>query len=168
MAGESTAAACRCRPSPAGPTPGARRSGFTWAYDVGETDTNVQPQWYAVYAVGALSVIDGFEAPKVAAELAMACTAGSTFYKNVTSRRDVTSRAVTVDGYRGWTLRSEIRVSNDQTTFEGDVVQITVVDVDVPESLAFFWGCAPIRRLRADRPAGRHRPAAPRRVRVSA
>ena len=28
--------------------------------------------------------------------------------------------------------------------FAGDVVQITVVDVGSPESLAFFWGCAPI------------------------
>jgi hypothetical protein len=125
-------------------TPGMQADGFTWAYDVGETDTNVQPKWFAAYAVGALSVIDGFEAPKVAAELAMACTTGSDFYKNVTSRRDLSSRAVTVDGHPGWTLRSEIRVSNDETTFEGDVVQITVVDVDSPESLAFFWGCAPI------------------------
>ena len=125
-------------------SPGVQTDGFTWAYDVGETDTNVQPKWFAAYAVGALAVMDGFEAPKVAAELAMACTAGSDFYKNVTSRRDLTSRAVTVDGQPGWTLRSEIRVSNDETTFEGDVVQITVVDVDSPESLAFFWGCAPI------------------------
>jgi hypothetical protein len=125
-------------------SPGMQLTGFTWAYDVGETDTNVQPKWFAAYAVGALSVIDGFEAPKVAAELAMACTAGSAFYKNVTSRRDLSSRAVTVDGQPGWTLRTEIRVSNDETTFEGDVVQITVVDVDAPESLAFFWGCAPI------------------------
>ena len=124
--------------------PGQQTREFTWAYDVGETDLPVQPQWFATYAVGAVSVADGFEDPQTAAELAMRCTTSSTLYQNVVSRTDVVSQETTVDGYPAWTLRAEIRADDPRTSFEGDTVQITVVDLDSPESLAFFWGCAPI------------------------
>lgn len=124
--------------------PGQQLSAFTWAYDVGETDVAVEPQWYASYAVGAVSVADGFEDPRSAAELAMRCSIASALYGGVTSRTDLVDEETTVDGYRAWTLRSELRVDDSRTTFPGDTVQITVVDLDSPEALAFFWGCAPI------------------------
>ena len=124
--------------------PGEQRSAFTWAYDLGETDIKVEPEWYATLAVGAVSVADGFEDPQSAAELAMRCTAASSLYRNVTSRTDLVDEETTVDGYRAWTLRSEIRADDPRTSREGDTVQITVVDLDSPEALAFFWGCAPI------------------------
>ena len=124
--------------------PGRQTSDFTWAYDLGETDTPVEPQWFASYAVGAVSVADGFEDPQSAAELAMQCTVSSTLYRNVISRTDLLSERTTVDGYDAWTLRSEIRADDDRTSAEGDTVQITVVDLGSPEALAFFWGCAPI------------------------
>lgn len=124
--------------------PGRQTDAFTWAYDVGQADVQVQQQWYSAYAVGAVSVADGFEDPETAAELVMTCTLASSLYRNVTSRTDVTSEETTVDGYRAWTLRSEVRADDDRTTFEGDVVEVTVVDLDSPETLAFFWGCAPI------------------------
>ena len=124
--------------------PGQQSDGFTWAYDVGETDRRIQPQWFASYAVGAVSVADGFEDPRSGAALAMSCTVSSTFYQNVVSRTDLVDESTTVDGYRAWTIRAEIRVDDPRTTFEGDTVQVTVVDLDSPEALAFFWGCAPI------------------------
>ncbi|GAB2569297.1 DUF2510 domain-containing protein [Microlunatus antarcticus] len=124
--------------------PGEQVSSFTWAYDVGETDVRVEPQWYASYAVGAVSVADGFEDPRSAAELAMRCSVGSALYRDVTSRTDLVNEETTVDGYPAWTLRSEIRVADDRTTSEGDTVQITVVDQGSGEALSFFWGCAPI------------------------
>ncbi|SEQ98669.1 DUF2510 domain-containing protein [Microlunatus flavus] len=124
--------------------PGRQTDSFTWAYDVGEADVQVQQQWYSAYAVGAVSVADGFEDPETAAELMMTCTLASPLYRHVTSRTDLTSSETTVDGYRAWTLRSEVRADDDRTTFEGDTVQVTVVDLDSPEALAFFWGCAPI------------------------
>lgn len=124
--------------------PGRQTSDFTWAYDLGETDTPVEPQRFASYAVGAVSVADGFEDPQSAAELAMRCTAASTLYRNVTGRTDLLSEETTVDGYDAWTLRSEIRADDDRTSSAGDTVQITVVDLGSPEALAFFWGSAPI------------------------
>lgn len=124
-------------------TPGVQVSGFSWAYDVGETDVYVQPTWLAAYAVGAVSVADGFDSPRTAARLAMACTASSSFYRDLDSRRDLSSHPTRVGGRPGWTLRSEIRMSGSKP-YAGDVVQITVVDLGSPESLAVFWGCAPI------------------------
>ncbi len=132
-------------PQPEGwDSPGPQVSGFSWAYDVGEADRKVEDHWYAGYAVGAESVADGFEDARSAAELTMECSATSYFYRDVTSRTDLVDEATTVDGHPAWTIRSEIRVDDDRTTFEGDVVQVTVVDLDSPEAVAFFWGCAPI------------------------
>jgi hypothetical protein len=124
--------------------PGTLTSDFTWAYDVGETDTPVEPQWFTSFAVGAVSVADGFEDPQSAAELAMRCTVASALYSNVSSRTDLADEQTTVDGYQAWTLRSEIRAYDARTSFGGDTVQITVVDLGSPEALAFFWGSAPL------------------------
>jgi len=124
--------------------PGVQASSFTWAYDVGETDVEVEPQWYAAYAVGAVSVADGFEDPQSAARLAMRCTAESALYGDVTARTDLVDEETTVDGYRAWTLRSELRVPAGRASSGGDTVQITVVDLNSGEALAFFWGCAPL------------------------
>lgn len=124
--------------------PGRQVSDFTWAYDVGQTDVEVEAQRFASYAVGVVSVADGFEDPQSAAELAMRCTVASGRYRDVTSRTDLVSAETTLDGYRAWTLRSVIRADEERSTFPGDTVQITVVDLNSPESLAFFWGSAPI------------------------
>ena len=125
-------------------TPGPQASAFTWAYDLGETDLQLAQSRYASYAVGAVSVADGFEDPQTAARLAMRCTVASALYSNVSGRTDLVDEETTVDGYRAWTLRSEIRTYDPRTSYAGDTVQITVVDLDSPEALAFFWGSAPI------------------------
>lgn len=124
--------------------PGPLSSAFTWAYDLGETDIQLEQTRYAAYAVGAVSVADGFEDPRSAAQLAMQCTVTSALYSNVSHRTDLVDEETTVDGYRAWTLRSEIRTYDARTSYQGDTVQITVVDLDSPEALAFFWGSAPI------------------------
>jgi hypothetical protein len=88
--------------------------------------------------------MDGFEEPKVAAQLVMACTAPSPLYLGFTGRIDLFSRKITVDGNPAWAIRSEIRVDSDRTTLPGDVVEVIVVDTDSPESLSMFWACVPI------------------------
>lgn len=118
--------------------------GLTWAYDVGGQFTRVQPEWFAMLAVGALSTVDGFEVPEQAAQAAMECTASSTFYEGFTERKDLDAEPVTIDGYHGWRLRSEVHVTSDATTLPGNVVEIIVLDLDSPESLAMFWGAVPI------------------------
>jgi len=132
-------------PLPAGWTyPGRQVDAFTWAYDVGEADTQVAQQSYSTYAVGAVSVADGFEDPAGAAERMMGCTLASSLYRGVTSRTDLVSEETSVGGYTAWTLRSEIRADDPRMASGGDTVQVTVVDLDSGEALAFFWGCAPL------------------------
>jgi hypothetical protein len=120
------------------------KQGLTWAYDVDGQDKQIEKEWFAMFAVGALSVADGFEAPQQAAEGVMECTATSEYYEGFQSRRDVFSKPVTVAGHPGWEIRSEIRVQSSKTTLPGDVVDVLVVDLDSPESLAMFWGAVPI------------------------
>ncbi len=133
-------------PLPAGWTyPGRQVDAFTWAYDVGEADTQVQQQRYSTFAVGAVSVADGFEDPAGAAERMMGCTLASTLSRGVTTRTDLVDEETTVGGYPAWTLRSEVRAGDPRSGGGGgDTVQITVVDLDSGEALAFFWGSAPL------------------------
>jgi hypothetical protein len=119
-------------------------SGLSWAYDVDGQVLTIQPEWFAMFAVGALSVVDGFEQPEQAAEAVMQCTATSTFYEGFTARKDLHAKAMTVSGRPAWSVRAEIYVDTKRTTLPGDVVDVVVVDLGGPESLAMFWGAVPI------------------------
>ena len=120
------------------------RPDLSWAYDVSSQSRPVDPTWSSSFAVGALLTADGFETPKRAAALVMACTAPSPMYVGFTDRTDLTTRAVKVDGHPGYAIRSEIRVNDPSTTQTGDVVEVIVVDGDSPESLGMFWACVPL------------------------
>ena len=118
---------------------------FSWAYDVGEQRKQAEsPSWYANLAVGALFTLDGFEEPRRSAELVMQCVISSGLYPYFTGREAVWSKAVTVDGRPGWSIRAEIRVDDPELTTKGDTVEVTVVDTGAPESLAMFIGAVDI------------------------
>jgi len=131
-------------PAQPGWNPTQHTSGLSWAYDVDGQQQTIEPNWFAMFAVGALSVADGFDHPSQAAEAVMQCTATSGFYEGFTERKDLHAKAITVDGRPGWSVRSEIYVETDQTTLPGDVVDVVVVDLGAPEALAMFWGAVPI------------------------
>jgi hypothetical protein len=120
------------------------RRGISWAYDLAAQEQAVEAEWFAMVAVGALFTADGFETPQQSAEGVMQCTATSSFYEGFRSRRDLVSRKVSVDGHPGWAIRSEITVRTDLTDLPGDVVEVVIVDLGSPESLAMFWGAVPI------------------------
>ena len=131
-------------PEQPGWEPSQLRTGLTWAYDVNGQDKAIEPQWYAMFAVGALSVVDGFEVPAQAAESVMQCTATSDYYQGFTGRKDLHSTSITLAGRPGWSIRSEIYVDTDRTDLPGDVVDVVVIDMGAPEALAMFWGAVPI------------------------
>jgi len=124
--------------------PSRLTSGLSWAYDVDGQLLTIQPEWFAMFAVGALSVVDGFEQHEQAAEAVMQCTATSTFYEGFTARKDLHAKAMTVSGRPAWSVRAEIYVDTKRTILPGDVVDVVVVDLGGPESLAMFWGAVPI------------------------
>ena len=124
--------------------PGDYLQGLSWAYDVTGQSQRTEPRWLAILAVGALRTADGFDNPHQSTEGVMQCIASSGYYDNVVSRKDIASRAVTVDGKPGWELRSEIRVDEPDLSVEGDVVDVIVIDAGANESLAMFVGAVPI------------------------
>ncbi|HEY5980499.1 MAG TPA: DUF2510 domain-containing protein [Microlunatus sp.] len=118
---------------------------FSWAFDVGEQMKLAEsPSWYANLAVGALFTGDGFDEPRRSAELVMQCVITSGLYPYFTDRRDVWSKAVTVDGRPAWSIRAEIEVDDPDLDTRGDVVEVIVVDTDSPESLSMFIGAVNI------------------------
>ncbi|MBA8794443.1 hypothetical protein FHX74_002062 [Friedmanniella endophytica] len=118
--------------------------GLSWAYDVAGIYQTTEPGWASVFAVGALHTDDGFRSPRQAAAGVMQCVSTSGYYHDVTSRKDVVSRAVTVDGRPGWELRTEVRVDNPGLSVPGDLVDVIVVDTGQSGSLGMFVGAVPI------------------------
>ena len=72
----------------------------------------------------------------------MQCTATFEFTRPH-QRKDLHAKALTISGRPAWSVRAEI-VDTDRTTLPGDVVDVVVVDLGGPESLAMFWGAVPI------------------------
>ncbi|GAA1394502.1 hypothetical protein GCM10009599_19050 [Luteococcus peritonei] len=95
--------------------------------------------WFSVNAVGALAVADGFEDPRTSAQQMMSCFATSGYYSGFTGRKDLSSQAVTIDGHKGWWLRSEVHVEMAALPqVEGDVIDVVIVDTGDGESLGAY------------------------------
>ena len=117
---------------------------MSFAYDVGLVDKVVTGDWYESLSVGEVHAEDGFHTPEQAADGITQCIASSFFYRGFTGRRDVFSRALTVDGKKAWALRTKISVDDPQIDLEGDVSEVIVVDTGAADTLSFFWGAVPI------------------------
>ncbi len=116
---------------------------LSWAFDVSgqQTPSSLSAQ-RAMVAVGALSTVDGFEAPEQAADLVLDCMATPTFYPAFVDRRDLAAVQVSVEGYVGWRIRTVMTYGTGSSA-SIDLVDVIVVDLGSPESLAMFWGTAP-------------------------
>lgn len=101
--------------------------------------------WFSVQAVGALPVSEGFEEPRNSARMMMSCFATSGYYSGYSGRKDLVTEAVSIDGKKGWHLRSEVYVQMEQLPqVAGDVIDVVVVDTGSPESLGVFVSSATI------------------------
>lgn len=118
---------------------------MTWAWDVDGVDQETEPGWAAMMAAGSLHAADGFHTPKQSADGMMQCIASSDYYEGFTGRKDVFSKAVTVDGHQGWALRSQIFVDEPPNlSVPGDTAEVVVVDTGTSGQLSFFSGFVPI------------------------
>lgn len=125
-------------------TDGQMTSGLSWAYDVHGQYQKVAPRFISLVAVGALRTADGFESAEQSAEIVVQCASSSDYYRSFTTRTDLSSQAVTVDGKPGWAIRTEIRIEDAPERLEGDVLEVIIVDLGHLESLAMFVGAVPI------------------------
>ena len=120
-------------------------SAYRWAYDVGsQVKLAESPNWYSDLTVGALFTGDGFDEPRRSAELVMQCMITSGLYQNLVGRENIWSKAVTVDGHPGWSIRADVLVDYPDLATKGDTVEVIVIDTGSPESLAMFVGAADI------------------------
>lgn len=102
-------------------------------------------RWFSVQAVGALPVSEGFDEPRNSARMMMSCFATSGYYSGYSGRKDLVTEAVSIDGKKGWHLRSEVYVQMEQLPqVAGDVIDVVVVDTGSPESLGVFVSSATI------------------------
>jgi len=120
-------------------------SGISFAYDVASDGYSLTPTWFAMSAVGAVRIADGFENPKQAAIAITQCVSTSDFYSSMISAAPVHSKAVTIDGHAGWSVRTKILCNVEgYPDITGDVVDVIVVDVGDGESLGMYLGTATI------------------------
>lgn len=125
--------------------PEAPENRLTFAYDVTQQTRTVSldPPWISQLAVGRL-MADGY--PRTAqhtAELVTECIVASDLYlPHRPTRRDLSSRLVTVSGQDGWLITTEILVDLPGLPFEGDRVAVLVVPDGADWSL--FFGAVPI------------------------
>lgn len=122
---------------------GSASFGMAWVHDMqAQVDTVADGggiSWFSAIAVGAVSVVDGFEAPEQAAQLAMDCFATSNYYSGFAGRKDINQQEVTIDGHKGWWIRSEVYVKMAALPdIPGDVIDVVVIDTGSPESLSMF------------------------------
>ncbi|WP_203568293.1 DUF2510 domain-containing protein [Aestuariimicrobium ganziense] len=116
---------------------------LSWVHDLSAETKTIQPGWFSVSAVGAVSVADGFEDPERSTRMMMSCFASSGYYTGFTGRKDVVAEKVTIDGKPGFHLRSEIYVQGVPNV-KGDIVDVVVIDTGSPESLAIYFSSATI------------------------
>ncbi|GAA2110346.1 hypothetical protein GCM10009841_32340 [Microlunatus panaciterrae] len=119
-------------------------SGISWGYDLQGQRLTTEPGWFALLAVGELHRSDGFRQPQQAAVAVTSCAVTSGFYAQLSGSRQLWSKAVTVDGKRGWSIRTEVYVDRPELSVPGDVLQVVVVDLGDPDSLALFIGAVSI------------------------
>ena len=131
--------------SPGWPEDAGYAQQMTWAWDVDGIEEETEPGWAAMMAAGSLHAADGFHTAEQSADGMMQCIASSAYYDGFTGRKNVFSKAVTIDGHQGWALRSQIFVDEPPNlSVPGDTAEVIVVDTGIPGQLSFFAGFVPI------------------------
>ena len=84
-------------------------------------------------------MVDGFEQPERAAAAVVACTASTKFLRGFKTRQDVAAEPFTLDGHKGWRIRTDLQGEDENGSYSW-LVEVVVVDLDSPEALGMFWG----------------------------
>ena len=100
------------------------------AYDNAAEIQFISPGWTSNSSVAQLSKDDGFADPESAAEYMMDCVARSDYYHGFTSREDLSSQAMTIDGHAAWHRQANVYVEDPEAPeADGDVVDVITVDL---------------------------------------
>ncbi|MBA8794444.1 hypothetical protein FHX74_002063 [Friedmanniella endophytica] len=126
------------------PGPRMDRS-LSWWGDANSQTQYTEPGWISIFAVGQTRTADsGFATPQQVAESSMQCAITQGWYAYFRNRRDLVNRAVTVDGFRGWIISSEIRVDNPDISVDGDRLTFIAVDDGRDDWISVYCGMVPL------------------------
>lgn len=114
-----------------------------WLYDHNSTIRTITAGWMSNLSVGEVKRSEGFADPRSTATQLMGCMASSGLYWGFSGREDLADESFTLDGHGGWRTTAEVHVDN-QGDIKGDVVDIIVLDLGDPRTLAVFISCATI------------------------
>ncbi len=127
-------------PAPWEARPGILTQVMFFGHDVDGQAMDVVALWFSQMTVGALDPADGFTDPHESAEAILSCIASSSFFSGFSGRVDLHSKAVTVSGHPGWSVRAEVHVANYEG-IDGSVLEVIVVDGGNSNGeLSFFVG----------------------------
>lgn len=115
--------------------------GLSWAYDVSGQSSTIAPDWIAIVQVGALRIGDGWINPRQSAEKMMQCLTTSSYYPDLIERKNVLSKAVTINGQNGWRIKTFVSVDRPDG-ITGDIVNIVVLDTGNENAFGFYTDSA--------------------------
>lgn len=114
-----------------------------WLYDHNSTTKEITFGWQSNLSVGEVLRSEGFSDPRSTAEQLMGCLASSDLYRGFSGREDLVDESFTLDGDGGWRITANVFVDS-QGDIKGDVVDVIVLDLGDPDTLAVYISCATI------------------------
>ncbi len=114
-----------------------------WLYDHNSTTREIVFGWQSNVSVGEVKRSEGFAEPRSTASQLMGCLASSDLYRGFTGREDLSDASFILDGDGGWRITANVFVDS-QGDIQGDVVDVIVLDLGDPDTLAVFISCATI------------------------
>ncbi|MGO1383491.1 MAG: DUF2510 domain-containing protein [Arachnia sp.] len=114
-----------------------------WLYDHNSTTRSIVWGWQSNVSVGQVQRSEGFSDPRNTAAQLMGCLASSGLYLGFTGREDLLDESFILDGDGGWRMTANVFVDS-QGDIRGDVVDVIVLDLGDPDTLAVYISCATI------------------------
>jgi hypothetical protein len=123
----------------------AQEAAFTMADEVATVGRQIEEQWIALYAVGALPKDNGYTDLGASVDQVITCmTESPDFYRNFTNRNDLDRESIDVDGHDAYSVTTELRIDDPDVQVDGDVARVIVVDIGDEESFGLYVSVVPI------------------------
>ena len=114
-----------------------------WLYDHNSTTKEIVWGWQSNVSAGEVKRSEGFSDPRSTASQLMGCLASSDLYLGFSGREDLVDESFVLDGDGGWRITANVFIDS-QGDIKGDVVDVIVLDLGDPDTLAVYISCATI------------------------
>lgn len=94
--------------------------------------------WVSSVLVGELVAGDGFFSPKEGSEIVMKCVVGTFYGDAEVTRKDTSSKKLTVDGHDSWYLESHLTFDIPNLLTKGETAIVVIVDTGADSSSLYY------------------------------